>query len=82
MGHIAEGMQRYKNLSGNSGVAAYELGSDSITVEFEEGSRYVYTDASAGAENIRQMQQLARRGAGLATFINRVVRERYAQRLH
>ena len=75
-------MERYKNLSGHSGVAAYELGNSSITVEFSEGSRYLYTDHSAGAENIRQMQQLARRGAGLAAFINRVVRERYAQRLH
>jgi hypothetical protein len=51
-------------------------------VAFQEGSRYLYTDASAGRENARQMQQLARHGAGLATFINRVVRERYAQRLH
>ena len=75
-------MERYKNLSGHSGVAGYGLGRSSITVEFEDGSRYLYTDASAGPENIRQMQQLARRGAGLATFINRVVRERYAQRLH
>jgi len=82
MAHIAGDMERYKNLNGNSGVAGYELGSDSITVEFEEGGRYLYTDTSAGAENIRQMQQLARGGAGLATFINRVVRERYAQRLH
>ena len=75
-------MQQYKNLGGSSGVAAFELGKSSIIVEFREGSRYLYTDASAGRENIRQMQRLAQRGAGLATFINRVVRERYARRLH
>ena len=75
-------MQRYRNLSGNSGVAAFEVGDDSITVEFRTGDRYLYTDASAGRENIRRMHQLARRGAGLASFINRCVRERYARRLH
>jgi len=75
-------MERYKNLSGNSGVIAFEFGDDSITIEFREGGRYLYTDASAGRANIRQMQRLARGGAGLASFINRVVRERYARRLH
>jgi hypothetical protein len=74
-------MERYRNLSGQSGVNAYEFGDGSIIVEFQEGSRYLYTDVSAGRENIREMQHLARRGAGLATFIKRVVRERYARRL-
>jgi len=27
-------MERYKNRSGNSGVVAYEIGDDSIAVEF------------------------------------------------
>ncbi len=72
-------MERNKNLSGISGIAAFEA---SIAIEFRKGDRYLCTDASAGRENIRQMQQLARHGAGLATFINRAVRERYAQRLH
>jgi hypothetical protein len=75
-------MEQYKNLSGRSGVAAYELGDGSITVEFKDGGRYLYTDASAGPENIRQMRRLAQCGAGLATFINRVVRERYAHGQH
>ena len=75
-------MERYKNLSGSSDVTVFEVGESSITVGFQEGSRYLYTDASAGHENIARMQQLARRGAGLATFINRIVRERYERRLH
>jgi hypothetical protein len=74
-------MERYTNRSGTSGVTGYEFDESSITVEFNEGSRYLYTDASAGHENVVRMQQLAQRGAGLATFINRVVRERYARRL-
>ena len=75
-------MERYKNLSGSSGVAAFELGDTSIIVEFRRGDQYLYTDASAGPENIRRMHAVARRGAGLATFINRVVRDRYARRVH
>jgi len=70
-------MKRYKNLSGDSGVHAHEFDDGSITVEFQEG-----TDASAARENVRTLQQLAQRGAGRTTFINRVVRERYAKRLH
>jgi hypothetical protein len=75
-------MEPYRDISGRSGVAGFEFGTSSITIEFKDGRKYLYTDDVTGGENIRQMQQLARRGAGLATFINRFVRDRYAQRLH
>jgi hypothetical protein len=42
-------MPRYANLSGNSGVAAYETAADSITVRFVEGNSYVYTYENTGA---------------------------------
>jgi hypothetical protein len=74
-------MKRYKNLSGDSGVVAYETGSDSIKVEFADGGLYLYTYASAGAANIEQMKALAASGKGLATFIVRNVREAYAAKL-
>jgi hypothetical protein len=74
-------MQRYKNLSGESGVLAYEIGDRSITIRFSDGDRYLYTDQSAGAENIAEMQRLATLGSGLSTFISQVIRERYARRL-
>lgn len=74
-------MRRYKYLSGHPGVAAYELDGNSITVEFHKSSRHLYTSASVGAEHIRQMQQLARRIAGLPTFVSRLLRERYARSL-
>ena len=32
-------MQRYKNLSGESGVLAYEIGARSITIRFTGGDR-------------------------------------------
>ena len=74
-------MQRYKNRSGESGVVAYDIAERSITVEFRDGDRYLYTDQSAGAENITEMQRLATLGSGLSTYISQVVRDRYARKL-
>lgn len=77
-------MHRYKNISGESGVVAYDIGRRSITVEFRSGERYLYTDdsAGAGADNITEMQRLATLGSGLSTYISQIVRERYAQKLN
>jgi hypothetical protein len=70
-------MQRYKNLGGNSNVAAYEYGSDFIRVQFQDGSVYLYTYSSAGSQNIERMKQLADAGRGVNSFINTNVRKSY-----
>ncbi|HET6912218.1 MAG TPA: hypothetical protein VFH71_02615 [Rhodanobacteraceae bacterium] len=75
-------MQVYRNLSGNSGVRAYEIREGAIEVEFVNGQAYLYDDAHTGAVRIRNMQALARAGRGLSTYISREVREAYAKRLH
>ncbi|RAP57857.1 hypothetical protein [Oleiagrimonas sp. MCCC 1A03011] len=74
-------MERYMNLGGDSGVIAYELGDDSITVQFNDGSIYLYTSQSAGSGNLAEMQRLAQTGQGLNSFIRRIVRKGYAQKL-
>lgn len=74
-------MTRYMNLNGDSGVAGYELGADSITVYFKDGAAYLYTWASAGASNTVHMTELAVGGRGLNRFISRVARKRYARKL-
>lgn len=74
-------MEVYKNLSGNSGVYAYEIKPGYIAVQFNGGMLYEYTNISAGAGNISEMQKLARIGRGLATFINQNVRRRYARKI-
>lgn len=74
-------MERYRNLGGDSNVAAYELGDGSITVQFNDGSVYLYTNLSAGPANIIELKRLAQVGQGLNSFINRYVRKGYAQRL-
>jgi len=71
-------MRRYGNLSGTSGVTAYEIGSDFITVEFRDGSTYSYTNSITGLSNIEIMKRLAAKGSGLSTFISRHVKDKYA----
>jgi hypothetical protein len=73
-------MERYRDIDGNSGVAEYELGTDYIRVKFKDGSVYLYTYASAGANNIEEMKRLAAVGKGLNTFIKKNVNKRYAQK--
>ena len=73
-------MRPYKNLSGDSGVIAYEWLDDGIKVQFQDGTIYLYTDASAGSENIEKMKQLALGGRGLSTFISTTVRHRYLKK--
>ncbi len=74
-------MEQYKNLAGNSGVVAFNIGSTSIQVKFSRGSVYEYTNSSAGPKNIDEMKRLAQCGKGLGTFISRHVRDKYAQKL-
>jgi hypothetical protein len=74
-------MERYANLGRDSSVASYELGAGSITVQFNDGSVYLYTNQSAGPVNIAEMQCLAQVGQGLNSFIMRFVRRGYAQKL-
>lgn len=74
-------METYENLGGDSGVRAYEIGSDSIKVQFNDGSVYLYTYLSAGRDNIEHMKIIALAGVGLNSFINRCVRKSYAAKL-
>jgi hypothetical protein len=74
-------MKRYRNLDGNSGVTAYECGDGFIRIRFVNGDTYEYTDKVTGAEHVANMQQLARGGRGLATYVSRFVHDDYARKL-
>ncbi|MGA3249990.1 MAG: hypothetical protein ABSD12_17825 [Paraburkholderia sp.] len=63
-------MERYRNLSGDSGVEAYALANGCIAVRFRTGVTYWYTDASAGADHVAEMSRLAQHGLGLSTYIS------------
>jgi hypothetical protein len=75
-------MQHYRSRNGESGVVAYDIDAGAITVEFRNGDRYLYTEDSAGGANIARMQELARAGHGLSSFISQHVHDRYARKLN
>ena len=74
-------MTPYQNLGRDSGVAAYEIGNDSITVQFKDGAVYLYNYESTGSGDIETMKQLAANGKGLNSFISTTVKKRYAAKL-
>ena len=74
-------IEPYKNLGGASDVVAYEIGNDSVKVQFRDGWIYTYNDESAGHDNIEHMKTLASAGSGLNSFISRVVKGQYAAKL-
>jgi hypothetical protein len=72
-------MNRYSNLSGRSGVVAYELGEGFLKVQFRhEPKIYVYDRTAPGAAHVRKMSKLAIAGEGLSTYISQHVRENFA----
>ena len=73
-------MEKYRNIAGNSGVSAYEIGSDYITIQFSDDSVYRYTYASAGKDNVERMKGLAEAGQGLNTFISTTVSKLYERK--
>jgi len=63
-------MERYKNLGGDSGVTAYEIGQGSITVQFKDGAVYLYNNQSAGGPAIsRRCSASQRRGNALTASL-------------
>ncbi len=69
-----------KILGGNSGVVAFEIAQESITVQFNNGWLYLYTNGSAGMANIAEMQRLAKVAQGLNTYISRMVKGGFARK--
>jgi hypothetical protein len=74
-------MTRYANRGGDSGIVAYQIEAGQIAVDFDDGWRYIYTNDSAGADDVAHMRTLARAGEGLNAFINCDVRDGYAQKV-
>ncbi len=73
-------MERYANLSGRSGVKAFESAQRSIAVQFRSGMTYSYTVKSAGLAMVKRMQALAAKGKGLAGFISKDARLDFASK--
>jgi hypothetical protein len=76
-GYAACSMKPYANRCGHSGVTGWEDGPGYLRLRFVDGGVYLYTHHRPGALKLATMKELARRGQGLATFINRHVRDDY-----
>jgi hypothetical protein len=74
-------MERYQNRGGDSGVVGFEIGDDSITVQFRDNSLYLYNSIRPGQVTIDHMKMLARAGQGLNSYISRTVRKNFYQKL-
>ena len=74
-------MTPYRDWDNDSGVKAYDVGPKHIDVAFKGGAVYRYTEQSVGTRNLSQMVELAKAGEGLNSFIQRVVRKRYSEKL-
>ena len=72
---------KYKNLSGDSIVARYQVKKDGIFVHFTDHSVYRYTNQSADPENIAKMKTLAAAGKGLGTFIKSTVKDKFQRKV-
>jgi len=71
-------MEKYKNLSGKSGIVAFQEGTDYIRVKFlGSDDIYTYSYSSAGVKHIEKMKEMARKGKGLSTYISRYVKDKY-----
>jgi hypothetical protein len=78
---MAKRMKPYKDLTGNSGVTAYEVTDNGISVEFNYDAVYRYTYASAGKRSVEKMKRLAAEGKGLSTYISQTVKEKFEAKL-
>ena len=74
-------LKKYGDPCGNSGVYAYEIGPDSITVQFKSGDLYLYDHEITGRSAVERMKRLAVTGTGLATYISQTVRKNYAAKI-
>lgn len=71
-------MERYRNIGGDSGISAYEIGTDYIKVKFSGTFRtYTYSYRKAGSSHVENMKRLAQSGSGLNSYINRYVKNLY-----
>ena len=65
----------------DTGVRAYALLPDAVALQFSDGRVYLYDAVVPGRQHVERMAELALRGSGLTTYVNRWVRDRYAGRI-
>jgi hypothetical protein len=62
-------MVPYRNLHRISSILAYELGEESIKVEFISGAVREYTYENVGRSHVESMKRCAVKGKGLGSYV-------------
>ena len=63
-------MKTYRDINGDSGIAAYEYSEISIRIQFKTGKIYEYPASNIGNAHLSTMKRLADSGDGLNAYIN------------
>jgi hypothetical protein len=63
-------MVPYLNHNGNSGVVAYQIGTDFIRVQFHGKPPYLYTYESVGRDHVERMKERALAGRDLGKYVS------------
>ena len=74
-------IEKYKNLSRNSGVIHYQIGDNFIELRFNNaGLVYKYTSTNPGKSYVSEMKKLAKLGKGLTSYRNIKVKSFYSKK--
>ena len=73
-------MRQYGGNKSRPGVRGFEIGPDSIDVEFSSGWIYHFSYQKPGQPRVEKMKELAESGHGLSTFISKHVKNRFESR--
>ena len=73
-------MHPYGDHTRQHGAIAYEIGPESIEVEFTSGWIYRFSYENPGALRVDRMKELAVSGRGLSTFISKHLKNRFESR--
>lgn len=63
-------MEKYKNLSGDSPIVEFEIGTDSISIKFKDGWIYIFNGVRPGALQVEKLKSLAAAGKGLSGYLS------------
>jgi hypothetical protein len=64
-------MTQYADLSGDSGIAAYEIVENGVWVKYKKGKSYLYGTNRPGLHHVLRMIELATLGQGLCEYISK-----------
>jgi hypothetical protein len=68
----------YANLDKKSGVVAYEISYNAITIYYRDNWCYLYSEKAVGKEKLAELIRRAESGRGLSSYISLMVANNYA----